>query len=592
MMFKDFAGSAVSQQILKRLAWVVVGSFPFWSGMWLAMAQHDPLRNPLEKSSAGETGIDALRLHKPPYNLTGRKIAIGQVEIGRPGQFGVDKEVSRNQWLNPARVFFRDTPGQNGKGVDGHAQNVASVMISAAKAAPGISPSARLYASAAGKPKKSGQPEECLAAQYIASQNGGDVRAINFSFGESLQQDPRPDAVLDGNALLTQCVDWSARVHNVLYVIAGNQGKGGIPIPTDNFNGVNVAFSTRVNGVFVKADFANLGDTSPLAVARFDGTESNLGARRSIGLMAPGNGILMVNLDGSLGTSSGTSFAAPHVTATAALLQEYGDRQLAVSCKLVCKLPWGLNARQHEVMKAVLLNSADKVKDKGDGLNLGMTRTVIDKSNRNWLEADAYRNANIPLDLQMGTGQLNAYRAYLQFSPGQWSPATPVPAIGWDYRSLGAAVLPPVPADAKSAIESSVPSASEAASPGLHPSAFQDYLIEKPLQAGSFISITLAWNRFVELIDANQNGAYDIGESFRAADLNNLDLYLMRAEETDLRKAIWSSVSEVDSVEHIFQKIPKTGQYKIRVQFHQQRGEPTQPYALAWWAKSAESESR
>ncbi|MBW4519451.1 MAG: S8 family serine peptidase [Scytolyngbya sp. HA4215-MV1] len=547
----------------------------------MVMAQNDPLRNPLEKSSVGETGIDALRLHKPPYNLTGRKIAIGQVEIGRPGQFGIDKEVSRSPWLNPARVFFRDAPIKSGKGVDGHAHNVASVMISFAKAAPGVAPDARLYASAAGKPKKSGQPEECLAAQYIANQNGGDVRAINFSFGESLQQDPRPDAILDGNALLTQCIDWSARIHNVLYVIAGNQGKGGIPIPTDNFNGVNVAFSMRVDGIFAKADFANLGDISPLAVARFDGTESNLGARRSIGLIAPGNNILMVNLDGSLSTSSGTSFAAPHVTATVALLQEYGDRQLATSCKSVCKLPWGLNARQHEVMKAVLLNSADKVKDKGDGLNLGMTRTILDKSNRNWLDSDAYRDAHIPLDLQMGTGQLNAYRAYLQFSPGQWSPATPVPTIGWDYRSVGVANP-----------QSTTPAAAEPGSPGLHPSAFQDYLLEKPLQAGSFISVTLTWDRMVDLIDANQNGEYEIGENFRAHSLNNLDLYLMRAEDSDPRQAIWSSVSEVDSIEHIFQKIPKTGQYKIRVQFHQQLGGTTQPYALAWWAKSAESASR
>jgi len=38
----------------------------------------------------GEAGIDALRLHDPP-NLLGRKIGIGQVEIGRPGQFGLDK---------------------------------------------------------------------------------------------------------------------------------------------------------------------------------------------------------------------------------------------------------------------------------------------------------------------------------------------------------------------------------------------------------------------------------------------------------------------------------------------------------------------
>ncbi|MGK7958669.1 MAG: peptidase S8 and S53 subtilisin kexin sedolisin, partial [Crocosphaera sp.] len=36
-------------------------------------------------TSTGEAGIYANRLHQQPLNLTGRKIAIGQVEIGRPG---------------------------------------------------------------------------------------------------------------------------------------------------------------------------------------------------------------------------------------------------------------------------------------------------------------------------------------------------------------------------------------------------------------------------------------------------------------------------------------------------------------------------
>jgi len=31
------------------------------------------------------------------HNLIGRKIGIGQVEIGRPGQFGLDKAVSGNR---------------------------------------------------------------------------------------------------------------------------------------------------------------------------------------------------------------------------------------------------------------------------------------------------------------------------------------------------------------------------------------------------------------------------------------------------------------------------------------------------------------
>ena len=147
-------------------------------------------------------GIDAFKLHQPPYNLIGRKIAIGQVEIGRPGKFGLDKAVSKNHSVPLAGVFLRTGLAKSNSGVDPHAYNVAGIMVSTDKALPGVAPGARLYSSAVGASKNMAQQEECLSAQHIAQQNGGDVRAINFSFGEPLNRDPRPEAVLDGNALL------------------------------------------------------------------------------------------------------------------------------------------------------------------------------------------------------------------------------------------------------------------------------------------------------------------------------------------------------------------------------------------------------
>lgn len=510
--------------------------------------------------SVGENGIQAEVLHHPPYNLTGRKIAIGQIEIGRPALFGLDKAGATNRAVRPNRLFFRDSQAEADRLVDRHAASVASVMISRDKSLTGVAPDAVLYAAAVGIENRSEQPEECLALQTLSLQNGGDLRTINYSFGESLERDPRPNAVLDGNALLTQCVDWSARVHDVLHVVAGNQGRGGFPIPTDTFNGIVVANSMAVNGRFTKVDFSSLGSEPTIVLGRDPASESNVGARRSVGLVAPGNNLATISPDGETSSpASGTSFAAPHVAATVALLQEFGDRSIREALQQPgnAETHWGLDARHQLVMKAVLMNAADKIEDSGNGLNLGMTRTLRDQRNLTWLESDAYEFTHLPLDAQMGTGHLNAFRAYQQFSPGQWRPGR-IPTIGWDYRTVSL-------------------TNDQFSSP------YRDYFFDAPLQRESFISATLTWDRIVDLQDTNNNGQYDMGEQFIDRQLNDLNLYLMPANADDIANAIWSSNSPVDSVEHIFHQIPQTGQYKLRVVFGDRVNEPIQPYALAWW---------
>jgi Subtilase family len=499
-------------------------------------------------SSLSDAGINALKLHEAPYNLLGRKIGIGQVEIGRPGKYGTDKVSSVDTKIKPKAVFFRNKSAKSDSNIDNHAVMVAGVMISQDKLLKGVAPLAQLYATAVGSFSNGGQAEECLASQHIAQQNGGDVRAINFSFGESLERDEREeDAKLDGKALLTKCIDWSGRVHDTLYVIAGNQGTGGIPIPTDNFNGITTAYTTQRKNQFVKVDFANLS-AFPEGIGRSAiKKEINFGDRRAISLLAPGSQIVVQNQDGKRETVSGTSFAAPHITASVALLQEYGDRK---NNQKIAN--WTTNSRRHEVMKAILLNSADKIKDAGDGSFLGMERTTVGEKNTTWLDSDAYINPRVPLDMQMGTGHLNVFRAYQQMSSGQITPQKPVPLRGWNYGAISV-------------------------------DEFQDYYIEQPLKGGSHAAITLTWDRLVNLNDLNHDGKYNIGETFSDRGLNNLDLYLIPADESSNLRNTCSSISYEDSVEHIFCPIPVTGRYKIRVHYHRQLNEPKQNYGLAWW---------
>jgi hypothetical protein len=207
------------------------------------------------------------------------------------------------------------------------------------------------------------------------------------------------------------------------------------------------------------------------------------------------------------------------------------------------------------VIKAILLNSADKIADRGDGLLLDMERTIIGEKNHTWLEADAYVNPRVPLDIEMGTGQINAWRAYRQFSAGEASSERSVAPLGWDYGTVKA-------------------------------NQYREYILEKPLEAGSHAAITLAWDRLVMLNDFNGNEQYDVEETFSDRGLNNLDVYLLPIGEESNMRNICSSSSFEDSIEHIFCPIPTTGRYKIRVYFRHQLNEPAQSYGLAWWTKS------
>jgi hypothetical protein len=215
----------------------------------------------------------------------------------------------------------------------------------------------------------------------------------------------------------------------------------------------------------------------------------------------------------------------------------------------------GANPLRHEVMKAILINSADKIA----GVH-GSNRDVLNEyiGGQRWEQTLAALSDGISLDEQMGAGALNVGSALTNFQSGEYGPGS-VPNVAWDLGVTG----------------------------GIGTT--REYILEEPIPANSWVAVTLAWDRRVELTSVDDE--YDFGEDFFdrpvEQEVNNLDIYLLPSDSDDLPNATSASVSLVDNVEHIFFKVQNADQYKIvlRQEAYDEGGlGDEQDYALAWWA--------
>jgi hypothetical protein len=233
------------------------------------------------------------------------------------------------------------------------------------------------------------------------------------------------------------------------------------------------------------------------------------------------------------GGLQGTSLAAPTVAGGAALLY---DAAYSV-------FPTSDDARDARVMKAVLMNSADKTSGWDNA------QTTNPNGNGGVLTTQG-------LDNRVGTGRMNLAAAYDQFLTG----TADVPGLasgnlglikttGWDFGEVTSSTT-------------------------------NDYFFDTPLLGGSTLTATLTWFRDRRIDDGNNvfDDSYD-----------DLNLELWSVEGGTPASLISESSSLYNESEHFSFALPSTGDFALRVRWFKEvfdmTGDADQElYGLAWSA--------
>lgn len=431
------------------------------------------------------------------------------------------------------------------------------------------------------------------------------VRVMNYSVGEGPASSDDAQAGGAGGADESALfLDWFINEQDIVFVkSAGNRGVVAalgmnnedprnanllpdkkISKPGDFYNGITVgATDGPMNMPFrARADFSSYWLDSD------NGAAADVRGKPDI--VAPGDKVWNGKVYRSTMGTSGTSFAAPHVTGVAAMIWQ---RIAGVG-------------RKHEAIKAIILNSARKRFINGSNLVNAFAQdnaaTFNEESDYDYTNGAAFLarvgalqtrfwtpsdwtyvaggkfSTTKPLDDELGAGALDADRAIRQHNAGEF-PAGNVPVYGWSRGQFAEPGIDGIPAVTDF-----------------------DYPINEALKQGSFLTATLCWDRLVTETDIARNnipedpdlpnsaaGMVDKGDAYAYSGMADLDLFVFRQGAGGVLIDYAVSISSTDNVEHLHIPITQHAKYTIRVKWASKDGTvdvPT-PYGLAWRAVPA-----
>jgi hypothetical protein len=355
----------------------------------------------------------------------------------------------------------------------------------------------------------------------------------------------------------------NANPRTLFVVAAGNTGRGPDEVwsPAAAYNNMSVAalgpnppydrpagfssggpndYADPINGTADNArqvvDIAAPGEN--LSAAYYGGETGSNGTTDNPSVSGPGpTGVPNGSLGGpdtySRGGLGGTSFAAPTVAGGAALLYDAAYSVFAGN----------EDARDARVMKAVLMNSADKT--------VGWDNGQVPHPNGNGGVLTTQG-----LDNRVGAGRMNLDAAYDQFLTGTTDIAGTlsgnlglVEDIGWDFGQVVSGTT-------------------------------NDYFFDSPLGGGSTFTATLTWFRDRRIDDRN----ISVDDSF-----DDLNLELWSVVDGAPESRISASRSLYNESEHFSFALPFTGDYALRVRwftevFDRVDDADQELYGLAWSA--------